>query len=194
VGVVDEVLLIYAGRGDDAYLGEPLSVSEHAAQTAYFARRDDAPAALLVAALLHDIGHLLADVPEDLAEWHTDARHEELGGRWIAARFGAAVADPVRLHVAAKRYLCATEAAYAGQLSAASVHTLALQGGPMSAGEIEAFEQERFHADAVRLRRWDDVAKIAGFDAPGIASYRTEIEAVGDPRHAELLRKLKLPH
>jgi gamma-butyrobetaine dioxygenase len=177
MSVADEILLMYARHGDAAY-GEPISVSEHAAQAAYFARADGAPAALVVAALLHDIGHLIEAVPQDPAEWPTDARHEELGGRWIAARFGAAVADPVRLHVPAKRYLCATDAAYAAQLSAASVQTLALQGGPMNPAETAAFEREPLHADALRLRRWDDMAKIAGFQAPAIASYRREIEAL----------------
>jgi gamma-butyrobetaine dioxygenase len=178
VSVFDEILLIYSRHGDDAYFGEAISVSEHAAQAAYFAREDGAPAALVLAALLHDVGHLLAAVPDDLAEWRNDAQHEATGGRWIAARFGAPVAGPVRLHVAAKRYLCATEASYAAQLSAASVQTLALQGGPMSADETAAFAREPFHADAVRLRRWDDMAKIAGFKAPAIASYRREIEAL----------------
>jgi gamma-butyrobetaine dioxygenase len=175
--VVDEILLIYTRHGDSAYVGEPISVSEHATQAAWFARQDGAPAALVVAALLHDIGHLLDAAPEDLAAWQVDARHEVSGARWIAARFGAEVADPVRLHVAAKRYLCATEASYARQLSAASVQTLALQGGPMSPGETAAFEAQPRHVDAVRLRRWDDLAKIAGFKALPMAAYRGEIES-----------------
>jgi len=179
MSVADEILLIYSRHGDHAYLGEPISVSEHAAQAACFARADGASSALIVAALLHDIGHLLEPVPDDLAEWQADAHHEALGGRWVAARLDAAVADPVRLHVAAKRYLCATDDSYAGRLSAASVQTLALQGGPMSRREIDAFERERFHADAVRLRRWDDMAKIAGFQAPALATYRSEIDALG---------------
>jgi len=175
MSVVDEILQIYSRRGGEAYVGEPISVSEHAAQAAYFAREEGAPPALVLAALLHDIGHLLRAMPEDLRQWRTDRRHEDLGGRWIGARFGPAVADPVRLHVAAKRYLCAAEPAYGAQLSPASVQTLALQGGPMNPTEAAAFEREPFHADALRLRRWDDRAKIAGFQAPGIASYRAEI-------------------
>jgi gamma-butyrobetaine dioxygenase len=178
MSVVDEILLIYGRHGDDAYIGEPVSVSEHAAQAAWFAREDGAPTALLVAALLHDIGHLLDAAAEDLAAWQADAHHELVGAQWLGERFGTPVADPVRLHVPAKRYLCATDSSYATQLSAASVHTLALQGGPMNPAEIAAFEAERFHADAVRLRRWDDRAKIAGFKAPPIASYRREIEAL----------------
>ena len=178
VSVVDEILLIYSLHGDDAYIGEPISVSEHAAQAAWFARKEGASTALLVAALLHDIGHLLEALPEDLAAWQADARHEARGARWLAERFGSPVADPVRLHVPAKRYLCATDSSYAKQLSAASVHTLALQGGAMNPAEVAAFEAERFYADAVRLRRWDDMAKIAGFKAPPIASYRREIEAL----------------
>jgi phosphonate degradation associated HDIG domain protein len=178
MNVVDEILLIYSRRGGEAYVGEPISVSEHAAQAAYFAREAGAAPALVLAALLHDIGHLIDEAPEDLRAWHSDARHEESGARWIAARFDASVADPVRLHVAAKRYLCATDQAYTARLSPASVHTLALQGGPMHPDELAAFERERFHADAVRLRRWDDMAKIAGFQAPAIASYRAEMESL----------------
>src|SRR3984893_4478719 len=106
-------------------------MAEHALQAAYFASTAAAPPALIVAALLHDVGHLVVDVPDDLDDWTLDARHEETRSRWLAVRFPAEVFEPVRLHVPAKRYLCATDARYSSKLSQASVATLKLQGGPM---------------------------------------------------------------
>ena len=118
--------------------------------------------------MLHDIGHLVDDVPDDFAEWTRDQHHERVGAAWLAQRFGPDVSEPVRLHVPAKRYLCATEAGYFGNLSPASVRTLQLQGGPMPAAEIAAFEKEPYCREAVRVRRWDDRAKIADLKVPGL--------------------------
>lgn len=172
----DDLLAIYAGSGTASYFGEAVTVTEHSLQAAYFAQRNDAPDSLVVATLLHDIGHLIESVPGDIADWKTDARHELVGGRWLTARFGPAVSEPVRLHVPAKRYLCATEPDYFGALSEASIITLRLQGGPMSRAEVEAFEAERHFRDAVLLRRWDDQAKIVGFPTPDFAHYAPMIE------------------
>jgi predicted HD phosphohydrolase len=104
----DEVLSIYARCGSAAYFGEAVSMTEHALQAAYFARAADASDALVIAALLHDIGHLIEAVPDDIADWHSDARHELSGSRWLSRRFGPEVCEPVRLHVPAKRFLCAS--------------------------------------------------------------------------------------
>ncbi len=130
---IEQVAALFQRRGAEAYFGEPVSMTYHALQAAHFAQAEDAPSALVLAALLHDIGHLLDDVPANIADWTVDARHEEVGGRWLARRFGPEVSEPVRLHVPAKRYLCATDAGYFAKLSAASVVTLGLQGGPMTA-------------------------------------------------------------
>jgi len=178
VSVADEIFAIYARRGSCAYFGECVSMSEHGLQAAHFARAAGAAPALIVAALLHDIGHLLAAVPDDIADWTADARHEVSGGRWLRARFGAAVAEPVRLHVPAKRYLCATDADYFSRLSAASVLTLKLQGGAMSPEECAAFERQPFHGDAVSVRRWDDQGKVAGLATASLDEYRALIESV----------------
>jgi [1-hydroxy-2-(trimethylamino)ethyl]phosphonate dioxygenase len=176
MSVVEEILLLFNQRGAGAYFGERVSMSEHALQAAFFAQHDGAPRALVVAALLHDVGHLLAELPDDIADWRADVRHEELGGQWLANRFGAEVFEPVRLHVPAKRYLCATDAQYFAKLSPASVHTLELQGGPMAPSETTRFEAERFFREAVRVRQWDDQGKIAGLSTPKLPSYGPMIE------------------
>ena len=184
MNVADEVFAIYARRGAGAYFGECVSMTEHGLQAAHFAQSAGAAPALVIAALLHDIGHLIATVPDDIADWTLDARHEETGGRWLRERFGASIAEPVRLHVPAKRYLCATDAAYFAKLSPASVLTLKLQGGPMSAREVAAFEVEPFHQDAVRVRRCDDQGKVAGLATRALADYRAMIEAAAVPAAA----------
>jgi phosphonate degradation associated HDIG domain protein len=176
MSVTDEILAIFKKRGADAYFGEKVSVTEHALQAAYFAQSTAAPPSLIVAALLHDIGHLIDDLPDDIAAWTEDAHHEESGARWLAGRFPADVSEPVRLHVPAKRYLLATDAGYFARLSPASVTTLKLQGGPMTAHEAAQFETERYHREAVRIRRWDDQGKIAGLPTPGLGDYRALIE------------------
>jgi phosphonate degradation associated HDIG domain protein len=176
MSVTDELLAIFNKRGAGAYFGEDVSVTEHALQAAYFAKASGAAPELILAALLHDIGHLVEEVPDDIAEWTTDAHHEEVGSRWLAARFPPQIFEPVRLHVPAKRYLCATDSAYYGKLSPASVVTLKLQGGPMSEAEVAQFETEPFHRQAVHVRRCDDQGKVAGLLTPVLADYRALIE------------------
>ena len=178
MSLVAEIFALYAARGAEAYFGERVSLTEHGLQAAHFAQLEGAPAPLVVAALLHDIGHLLESVPDDIAEWTLDARHEEIGALWLARRFDAAVSEPVRLHVPAKRYLCATDGGYFARLSSASVHTLKLQGGPMSQREQAQFEDERFAREAVRLRLWDDQGKVAGLKTAPLEEYAALIERV----------------
>jgi len=176
MSVSDDILAIFQSRGSAEYFGESVSITEHALQAAYFAQAAGAPPALIVAALLHDIGHLLEHVPSDLADWTADAHHELIGGHWLAQRFHPEVSEPVRLHVPAKRFLLATDAKYFAKLSPASVVTLKLQGGPMAAHEVAKFETERFYKDAVRVRQWDDQGKVAGLKTPDLGDYRTLIE------------------
>lgn len=179
--VAEEIFAIFGKRGDGAYFGERVSTTEHALQAAYFAKADGAAPALIVAALLHDIGHLVEEVPADLRDWTTDAHHELVGARWLAKRFSPEVSEPVRLHVPAKRYLCATDESYFATLSAASVVTLELQGGPMSAREVAHFETEPFHRDAIRVRRWDDQGKVEGLGTPGLEAYRAMLDGLALP-------------
>jgi phosphonate degradation associated HDIG domain protein len=178
MNLTDEILAIFKKRGADAYFGECVSTIEHSLQAAHFAQAAGAPPGLIVAALLHDIGHLVEEVPSDLADWTEDAHHERVGGRWLAQRFLPEVSEPVRLHVPAKRYLLATDAGYFAKLSPASVITLELQGGPMAAHEVAQFETEPFHRDAVRVRQWDDQGKVEGLKTPGLGDYRALIEGL----------------
>ena len=172
----DQLLDIYRRGGGDAYFGEAVTMTEHGLQAAWFAQAAGASEALVVAALLHDIGHLVARAPDDIAEWTSDAQHELTGSGWLARHFGPEVSEPVRLHVPAKRYLCATDAGYFRTLSPASVRTLQLQGGQMMANEISAFAAERYSRDALLLRRCDDQGKVAGLKTPEFAHYRPVIE------------------
>jgi len=175
--IVDEIFALFESRGDEAYFGEPVSQTEHALQAAHQAEQEGAPDALVVAALLHDIGHLVHGLDERIADRGMDGHHEAVGEAWLSRHFGPEVAEPVRLHVAAKRYLCAVDPAYRNQLSPASVQSLALQGGPLSERLVQEFERNPHCRAAIRLRRWDDMAKVPGLAVPGLEHYRSRVEA-----------------
>lgn len=176
--VVDEILRLFAERGDSAYGGEVVSQREHALQAAHFARKVGAGPALVVAALLHDVGHLLHDLPDDAPDQGVDDRHEDLSAAWLIGRFGPEVSEPARLHVAAKRYLCAIEPGYFDALSEPSRISLALQGGPMSPDEVEAFRASPHSAAAVLLRRCDDSAKVPDLVVAEIEQHIPSLERV----------------
>ncbi len=169
--VLQEIEALFARHGGESY-GEGVTMLQHALQTAALAQAEGADDSLVIAALLHDIGHFLQPT-DDSFGYH---KHDRSGGEWLAQRFGPAVSEPVRLHVAAKRYLCATAADYFGRLSAASVHSLGKQGGPMSATEAAAFAASPHTEAAVRLRRWDDGGKVDGLHVPDLPNYRQRIE------------------
>src|SRR5258707_15547251 len=120
MNVIDEIFATFGSRGDEAYYGESVSQLEHALQAAYLAEQEGSPDALVVAALLHDIGHLVHRLPEDIAERGVDGHHEDAGASWLAPHFAPEVIRPIVLHVAAKRYLCAIDPGYAEGLSPAS--------------------------------------------------------------------------
>jgi phosphonate degradation associated HDIG domain protein len=157
---------LFENHGTAYYGGEAISQTAHALQCAQLAEQAGDPEALIVAALLHDIGHLM--LAESLT---TDMRHQETGADALRELFGEDVTEPVRLHVAAKRYLCAVDPAYFETLSPASVHSLSLQGGPHDAGQAAAFAAQPHATAAVRLRRYDDLAKVVDLQTPPLSHY-----------------------
>ncbi|MBN8285624.1 HD domain-containing protein [Zoogloea sp.] len=173
--LLNELLDIYDGRAHGRYGLSQVTQRLHAVQSAALARQRGLPAHLIVAALLHDIGHMIHTLGEHPAAAGIDDHHEDVGAEWLLPHFGPAVAETVRLHVAAKRYLCTTQPGYADRLSRDSVESLALQGGPMSAVQIRAFEAQPFWQDAVALRRIDDAAKDPDGPAPTFVDFLQEI-------------------
>jgi gamma-butyrobetaine dioxygenase len=174
--VVGTIADLLETRGRAMYFGEAVTEAEHALQSAHLAEADGADDALVAAALLHDVGHLLHGHGEDVAERGIDGRHEEIGHAWLTRWFGPSVAEPVQLHVAAKRYLSTTDPTYVEQLSPASRQSLELQGGPFSPAEAAEFERSPFFREAVRLRYWDDAAKVPGLDVPPFDHYRPRLQ------------------
>ena len=180
IGVVAGIAELFGSAGARDYLGEPVTVAAHMLQAGALAEAAGVPAALVAAALLHDVGHLRGARPDgsvaslsgrELMAGH-DNRHGARGAAWLAQWFPPAVTEPVRLHVAAKRYLCAVEPSYFSLLSRASVYTLSVQGGPMSGAQAREFEALPCAADAVRVRRWDDQAKDPSAAVPGFEHFR----------------------
>ncbi len=166
---IETIAGLFAGPGARDYLGEPVTVGVHMRQAGALAEAAGAAAPLVAAALLHDVGHLRSE---------TDSKHAEAGARWLGQWFGEAVTEPVRLHVPAKRYLCAVEPGYFGLLSAESVRTLSLQGGPMTPAEVAAFEALPHARDAVAVRRWDEAAKDPGVAPPGFSHFAPLLETL----------------
>ena len=176
MNIVDEIFDLFEKRGRTAYLGEPVSLLEHSAQAAQEAEKAGAAPSLIVAALLHDIGHLIHDLSEDVADRGIDSRHENLACRWLSQYFGPEVTEPIRLHVTAKRYLCRTDPGYIRQLSAASIRSLGLQGGPLIEEEAEDFMASPYSEQAILVRRWVDLAKVPGLATPDLQRYRALLE------------------
>lgn len=175
---VDELAGLFAGEGASAYLGEEVTMAQHMLQSAACAEQAGAPDALVAAALLHDLGHFHGPVSGEELIQGTDNRHSHTGADRLAEWFGPEVTEPIRLHVAAKRYLCAVEPGYVGRLSPASVHTLQVQGGPMSATEVAAYEANPYAADGVAVRRWDDQGKDPEAPTPDFGHFRPLLTAL----------------
>jgi gamma-butyrobetaine dioxygenase len=171
---IDTLRDLFASRGDAEYLGERVSVAAHMLQAGALAEAAGASEHLVAAALLHDLGHLVSPTSRE-----SDARHEESGAEWLLELgFPLAVTQPVRLHVAAKRYLCAVEPTYLQALSPASRRSLALQGGPMSAWESEAFALQEYAGAAVAVRRWDEAAKDPSATTPAFEHFQTMLNRI----------------
>jgi gamma-butyrobetaine dioxygenase len=168
----DRLADLFTTRGATEYLREAVSIATHMLQAGALAEAAGAAPELVAAALLHDVGHLMAPTSDDM-----DAQHEEMGARWLAAcGFSKAVTEPVRLHVAAKRYLCALEPMYFEGLSPASRHSLLLQGGVMTEDEAQAFALLEYADAAVAVRRWDEAAKDPARATPAFEHFRPLLE------------------
>ena len=173
-----ELLDIFVGRATRRYGLSEINQLQHALQSADRAEREGCSPATVLACLLHDVGHMIHQLGEDPASRGIDDVHEELGAKWLAERFGPEVSEPVRLHVAAKRYLVTVEQDYFAKLAPDSVRSLELQGGLMSAGELDTFRANPWHAEAVRLRRYDEAAKDPRATTPDFDHFLRHVAAV----------------
>ncbi len=178
--LIQQLRQMIAAKGSSLYGGEQVTQEQHALQTAQCAENDGAPKHLVAAALLHDIGHLMDHDFEKAQIRGEDRFHENLGDAFLKNWFGPEVTEPVRLHVASKRYLCATDPDYSAKLSPASVHTLNIQGGPMNEREIAEFEAIDNYRDAVRVRLWDDQGKDPDMKSKGLDHFLEIVRQVAE--------------
>lgn len=178
-GSVDHIFQLFQKHGSGDYIGEDVSQLEHALQAADLAQRSGLGADATIAALLHDVGHLLGMEDPNSARMEDCGvvDHEKLGGQWLAELgFSQQVCKLVARHVDGKRYLCAVKKDYHDTLSPASKTTLRHQGGPMTAEEANDFEKDELHKTIVAMRHWDEAAKIKGKEVPSLESYRDLLE------------------
>jgi len=174
---ISDICILFARKGGRAYDGEPVTQIEHALQTAMRAEDEGAAPSLVAAALLHDLGHLLNDQGETPTMRGVDDLHQFVALPFLRPLFADDVLAPIKLHVDAKRYLCATRDGYYEALSADSKRSLVLQGGPFTAEQADAYIAQPFAQDAVRVRLWDDLAKIEGAATPPLAHFVAALEA-----------------
>ena len=172
---IDGIFALFDQFGDEDY-GESISQRAHALQVAHFARRAGEGETIVAAALLHDVGQLIGSAGTAAEREKRDARHELGGAHFLKGLFREDILAPIRLHVAAKRYLCAADTGYLDTLSNASVLSLGLQGGPFTTVEADGFSRLPFAAEATRLRRYDDLGKQVDLGVPPIDSYRDMLE------------------
>ncbi len=180
---VDEIFELFARDGHKNY-GEGVDVTTHGIETAVFAQRDGATDEMVAAALLHDIGHLIADEQgtERFDMEVDDDDHEAIGGRILSRIFGPRVAQPVAMHVTAKRWRCTVEPSYHDQLSPTSRATLKAQGGLLDTEDVARFEAHPGFDDAVALRTYDDLGKDPDMVIPDLASFRPLLERLAASR------------
>ena len=176
--MIEKIIGLYEAKGGREYEGEGVTQLEHALQSAHRAQQAGAPVELICAALLHDIGHLLNDRGETPTLRGVDDQHQHVALPFLRKVFPEAVFGPIRLHVDAKRYLCATRAEYYSQLSEDSKRSLGLQGGVFSPEEAEDFIRQPFASEAVSVRLWDDAAKVAGAVTPSFAEFAALLRTV----------------
>ena len=178
--IVDFLASIFERRGGEEYLGEPVTMGEHMLQGATLAERDGQPEEIIVGALLHDIGHFTSEFGTFSMEDTEDRHHEDAGAEVLERFFPSVVTDCCRHHVAAKRYLCATRPGYFDRLSEASVHSLGLQGGPMSDEEVAEFEKNPNLEAIITVRHLDDAGKEKGMETPGFGHFAPMVQRLVD--------------
>ena len=176
--IVNYIEDIFDRRGAESYLGEDVTMSQHMLQAAQCAEKSGADDSLIVAALLQDIGHYKNEIPETSLAKGIDNYHEEAGANFLENYFPISVVEPIRQHVAAKRYLCTVNSDYLERLSPASIHTLNLQGGPMNKEEVKEFEKNDYLEQCVKLRYWDEDAKDPERVHPAFSYYRPLVESL----------------
>lgn len=172
------LVALFDAEGAQDYLGESVTMAQHMLQTGQAARQAGAGRDLVVAAVVHDVGHFSGALSGRELMAGTDNHHDEAGAAWLGQWFGPEITEPVRLHVDAKRYLCATDPAYYEQLSDASKYTMSVQGGEMDRAEVEEFAKRAYAEPAVMLRRYDDLGKDPDAGDLGLADFREDIEAM----------------
>ena len=165
---INSIIQILLNKGHEQYGTEAVSQLEHALQCATLAKTSNAAPELITASLLHDFGHLVHNLGEDAAERGIDDRHEYRALGYLQTIFSDAVTEPIRMHVNAKRYLCAENKDYWDSLSPASKTSLELQGSIFTEAEATEFINQPYAEDAVKLRIWDDLAKVEGLKTPGL--------------------------
>lgn len=175
---------IFERCGDEEYLGEPVTMAEHMLQGATIAERNGLDEEIIVGALLHDIGHFTSEFGTFSMEDTEDRFHEEAGAQVLSSYFPSIIVDCVRHHVAAKRYLCATKPDYFKRLSEASVHSLNLQGGPMSPDEVADFEKNPNLKKIIQVRYLDEAGKQANMETPDFWHFAPMVQTLVD-RHLE---------
>ncbi len=176
--IVDYIADVFARRGAESYLGEKVSMAQHMLAAAQEAEISQADPDLIVAALLHDIGHYSNEIPDHVLMKGTNNYHEEAGANFLADYFPLSVTEPIRQHVAAKRYLCATDPEYLSRLSEASVYTLKVQGGPMNPDEVAEFEKSPYLDNCIKMRVCDDAGKDPDKSQPDFSHYRELVQSL----------------
>lgn len=174
--IVDFLGSIFERRGGEEYLGEPVTMGEHMLQGAAIAAHNGQSEEIIVATLLHDIGHFTSEFGTFTMNDTEDRFHEEAGAEVLARFLPPVIVECVRHHVAAKRYLCATRPEYFARLSDASVHSLILQGGPMGADEVAVFEENPHLKAIIAVRYLDDAGKRPGMETPGFAHFAPMVQ------------------
>ena len=178
--IVDFIGSIFEKRGDEEYLGEPVTMGQHMLQGATMAEQSKEPDEIIIGTLLHDIGHFTSEFGTFSMEDTEDRYHEDAGAAVLEQFFPKVITDCCRHHVAAKRYLCATDPEYFQKLSTASIHSLNLQGGPMSEAELKDFEKNPNLKKILKVRLYDDAGKIPDMITPSFWHFAPLVQKMVD--------------